>query len=354
MPDAKKIVVIGAGVAGLTSALQLSKNGYDVTVVAKFMPGDYDIEYTSPWAGANWMSFVKDNERLANYDRITYGVFQKLIKECPDAGIWPQRCITYVRPEDLNKKSDLLGGLLDARPWFADLVENFTMLDSSTVPKGYSQGIAYDSVCINVQVYLPWLQSQCLANGVKLKAVTLKHIKEAVNLHWSGHKAELVVNCTGLFASRLGGVMDSKMYPGRGQTVLVRNHAPAMYNVSGTADGEDELTYIMSRPGGGTILGGCYQKGNWNGAVDPNLAERIIKRSLELCPELEKEFPLDIVRHNVGLRPSREGGPRVELEELDGVGKVVHNYGAGGAGYQSSYGMADHVVELVELAFKER
>ena len=43
-----------AGVSGLTCALEVSKKKeHVVTVVAKFMPGDHDIEYTSPWAGAN-------------------------------------------------------------------------------------------------------------------------------------------------------------------------------------------------------------------------------------------------------------------------------------------------------------
>ena len=36
---------------------------------------------------------------------------------------------------------------------------------------------------------------------------------------------------------------------------------------------------------------------------------------------------LDIIRHNVGLRPSRHGGVRVEAECIDGVGLVIHNYG---------------------------
>lgn len=48
-----------AGVVGLTTALQLSKNNnYSVTIVAKHMPGDYDIEYASPWAGANYLPYV--------------------------------------------------------------------------------------------------------------------------------------------------------------------------------------------------------------------------------------------------------------------------------------------------------
>lgn len=46
-----------AGVSGLTTALQLirSNPAHKITIVAKHMPGDYDIEYASPWAGANYL-----------------------------------------------------------------------------------------------------------------------------------------------------------------------------------------------------------------------------------------------------------------------------------------------------------
>lgn len=48
-----------AGVTGLTTALLLSKNPeYTITVAAKHMPGDYDIEYASPWAGADYLPYV--------------------------------------------------------------------------------------------------------------------------------------------------------------------------------------------------------------------------------------------------------------------------------------------------------
>lgn len=51
----KRVVVIGAGVSGLTTALLLSAHSqFEVTIVSKFMPGDYDIGYCSPWAGAEY------------------------------------------------------------------------------------------------------------------------------------------------------------------------------------------------------------------------------------------------------------------------------------------------------------
>jgi D-amino-acid oxidase len=154
-------------------------------------------------------------------------------------------------------------------------------------------------------------------------------------------------------ASNIGGVEDKAVVPARGQIVVVRNDAGKMLSISGTDDGEDEACYVITRAaGGGTILGGCYQKGNWDRNVDPTLAIRIMKRAVKLCPELTNGKGiehLDIVRHGVGLRPVREGGTRIKKERIGGV-TVVHNYGAGGAGYQNSYGCALAAVKLIEEA----
>lgn len=169
-----------------------------------------------------------------------------------------------------------------------------------------------------------------------------------------GERVDLVVNCTGLAASRLGGVEDKTVVPARGQIVVVRNDAGKMMDVSGTDDGDDEACYVMTRAaGGGTVLGGSYQKGNWESQVDPSLAVRIMQRAVKLCPALTNGKGiehLDIIRHGVGLRPVREGGTRIEKERIGNVW-VVHNYGAGGAGYQSSYGCAEAAVKLIEEAF---
>lgn len=86
--------------------------------------------------------------------------------------------------------------------------------------------------------------------------------------------------------------------------------------------------------GGGTLLGGSYQKGNWDSQVDLTLANRIMKRAVELCPSLtggKGPEHLSIIRHSVGLRPLRAGGPRLEKERINGD-YVVHNYGHGGYG----------------------
>lgn len=198
-----------------------------------------------------------------------------------------------------------------------------------------------------------------MKNGVILKRAVFEHISDAATpgLHHSGKSADLVVNCTGLSASKLGGVEDKSVVPARGQIVVVRNVAPAMFSISGTDDGSDEACYIMTRAaGGGTILGGCYQKGNWESQPDPSLAIRIMKRCVAICPELtggKGIEALDIVRHGVGLRPVREGGTRIEKEKINGIW-IIHNYGSGGAGYQSSYGCSQAAVKLVDEAFQDK
>ncbi len=52
-----------------------------------------------------------------------------------------------------------------------------------------------------------------------------------------------------------------------------------------------------------------------------------------LAPELlSKDGGFEVLSVQCGLRPAREGGPRVEGEIVDGRWKVVHSYGHAGAG----------------------
>lgn len=114
--------------------------------------------------------------------------------------------------------------------------------------------------------------------------------------------------------------------------------------------------YIIPRPGpeGHVILGGTYISGNHSTLPSMSEAERIIKQCLDLEPRLaprgSKDWrDVEIVAHNAGLRPARQGGIRIELEKrVLGESKwkglvpgpkqrarevaVVHAYGLGSGG----------------------
>ncbi|KAK0643874.1 hypothetical protein B0T16DRAFT_416775 [Cercophora newfieldiana] len=353
------IVVLGAGVSGLTCALQLAKRGdVAITIVAKHMPGDYDVEYTSPWAGANVLPMAVEKD--SRWEKRTWPILKHLAKEVPEAGIHLQKARVYrlAKDEPTDFKGPLDDSLFATDPWYQKLMDDFRELPANELPHaGVRSGCEFQSVCINTAIYLPWLLGQCVKYGVVFKRAVVSHISEAANMSHTGKKADIVINASGVLASRLGGVMDATVQPARGQIVVVRNEAPNnMMTTSGCDDSDDEIVYSMTRAaGGGTVLGGTYQLGNWDPNPEPNVAVRIMKRAIELHPELTGGRgieALSIIRHGVGLRPYRKDGVRIEKERIDGTW-VVHNYGHAGWGYQGSYGCAEAVVDLVDEAIAE-
>lgn len=78
----------------------------------------------------------------------------------------------------------------------------------------------------------------------------MEHVADAASLNASSTPADLVINCTGLMARNLGGVEDKTVIPARGQVVVVRNDPGVMATISNTDSKNNEMAYMMSRPGG--------------------------------------------------------------------------------------------------------
>ncbi|KAI0936990.1 hypothetical protein AcW1_001084 [Taiwanofungus camphoratus] len=243
--------------------------------------------------------------------------------------------------------------------WYKDLVQDFCVMEPSEIPAGAQGGVKFTTISVNPEVYLPWLKSELLARGVQFIRKRVHSLSEAAAL--TGPNG-IIVNATGLGARSLMGVEDTTVFPIRGQTVIV--HAPSVkefisFPLGSASNGE--ATYMIPRPSpaGHVLLGGTFQLDNWDTSIDYSTAKGIIERCAALAPSLaDKETR--ILSHNVGLRPARKNGPRVEVEWVDsdapkstegtsGPGRVmvVHAYGFGPAGYQNSWGAAEEVVSLI-------
>ncbi|KAF2017740.1 hypothetical protein BU24DRAFT_367827 [Aaosphaeria arxii CBS 175.79] len=353
-PSQPNILIIGAGVIGLTNALVLREKypTAPITIVAKHFPGDRSIEYTSPWAGANWCSMAHDNGLLEQCDRISFERFKGFVEKglTYETGVAEMglRAVFDAPIEQTGIITEETG-----KVWYDELVGGLQHVKKEELPSGATFAVDFPQTFhINTQTYLGWLQNQALSKSIR---TVRRHLPSLASLLSSFPSTTILLNCTALGSYSLTDVRDLNLYPTRGQTVLVAEPAtpiPRMY-LRSPARIDPSTTYVFPRPhGGGVVLGGCRQDGNWSADVDPELAADIVKRCCALCPELGRPEDLQVISHNVGLRPGRKGGPRMEVERRreewgEGV-SVVHCYGHAGAGYQASWGVAEHVAGLVQ------
>lgn len=328
-----KYVVLGAGIIGLYTTYHLIHtlgiNGKDIKIIAEYFPGDQSINYTSPWAGGNFSCITSDDEDVLRFDKLTYTNLQSILEKIgKGAGLARKKSTelfdTY--PGDLKVAS------------LKSYLEEFKPITKDNLPKGVEYGFTFLSWNFNCPIFLSNFLIYLKSLGVQVSKTKVEHISQAFL-----PKSKVVFNCTGIGARSLPGVQDSKVYPTRGQVVVVQ--APHIQE-SRMRWGEDYATYIIPRPDSNDelVLGGFLQKENWTGDTFLSETEDIIKRTTELCPEILDQ-PLKIMRVAAGLRPSRHGGVRIEVENIEGK-YLVHNYGASGYGYQAGFGMAYKAIEL--------
>ncbi len=81
---------------------------------------------------------------------------------------------------------------------------------------------------------------------------------------------------------------------------------------------QTKVTYLIPRAStpGMVLIGGTFQPNNWDTSLSISTARDILARAKELVPALA-EPTTRIQAHNVGLRPGREGGPRVDAQYVD-------------------------------------
>lgn len=108
----------------MTTAMLLSRTRkYRVIIAAKHMPGDYDISYSSPWAGANYMPVSIRGTDAAQYDRDTWLPLADLARHHPEAGVHFQECQIFNRAADAQSATAAwFSELLSPSPWFKDVV----------------------------------------------------------------------------------------------------------------------------------------------------------------------------------------------------------------------------------------
>jgi len=297
-----RIVVVGAGVVGLTCAVRLLEAGHRVDVLARDLPP----ETTSAVAAALWYPYrALPQDRVTAWSRHSYDVFTEL------AG----RQGTGVR---LMTGTEVFGAPVPD-PWWRSAVPG---LDRETaLPAGYRDGWTFTAPVVEMPVHLTWLVEEVRALGGTLTRLPLVALPEG---------ADVVVNCSGLGARLLGA--DPSVTPVRGQVVRLAQVGLERWWLDAAGP-----TYVVPRSDD-IVVGGTDDEGEWDRTPSPEVARAILARATRLVPGLAGAR---VLGHRVGLRPVR---PQVRVERVD---DVVHCYGHGGAGVTLSWGTAAEVVTLV-------
>lgn len=338
----------------MTTAILLLKKGFKVKIVtaASIEKFDGTDEYfASPKAGAFWDS--PPNSHNQEFEETTYKMLTGIARDPKMRGKAGIRLLPdYVFFPSTKLKKE---------PWFKNVVENFRYLspEELAVKTGGNEsirsGYVFTTCCIDTQKYLSFLLTTFRELGGELEYVeqAFSSFDQADSRFAKPFGASIIFNCAGLGARELAG--DKSVFPIRGQLAIAR-YPEAVNALKLNDEGIPEATgsYMIPRDDGTVCIGGVYNRGDWSMAARELDGDGIIERIALIDPVLKEKLQngtVKIERQSVGLRPGRINGIRVEAEKRkQGRILLVHNYGHGAYGFQTSWGSAFRAICCMEKA----
>jgi D-amino-acid oxidase len=313
-------VVVGAGVIGLTTAVQLAEAGWNVHVLTKDLP----MRTTSAAGGAIWAApyLVEPRGLVDAWAACSLRVFTALAR-IPGTGVRLARGIeasrTATRP-----------------PAFLDMLDDVSVCTLAELPPGFVIGWRYTAPLIDMDVFLPYLQDRLTSAGGVICQQPIEDLDDAAR------HAPVVINATGAGARDLAG--DTSLTPIRGQLVVMDNPGLTEFFREDTGWSPD-LLHLYPH-GDRLVLGGIAQGGSWDLEPSLEIAEAIIGRCASIDPRVAS---LPVIEHRVGLRPARPA-IRCEADPAATGYRLLHNYGHGGGGVTLSWGCASEIAKLAETS----
>lgn len=267
--ELREVAVIGCGVAGLTTARQLQRRGFSVTIYALSVPPDT----TSNMSLAAWTptsGLVDQGRRTSAWDiqlrqaaRIAYRQLQLLTG--PEYGIsWIDNySLSNSAPRERSPREDQ-DALLPS-----DLRLPTVALGPGEHPfptRYASQGA---TLRIEPSIYLDALVRDVMRFGGRIVIRKFDTPRDLMTLDES-----IIINCTGLGSHDLFG--DTELVPLKGQLTLLVPQPEVNYATFGGLPGSGGFIHMQPRRDG-IALGGTSEEGNWSLEPDENARQRIVE-----------------------------------------------------------------------------
>ncbi|SLM35352.1 fad dependent oxidoreductase protein [Lasallia pustulata] len=376
-----KILIVGAGVTGLTTAWVLLDKGYHVTIVAKeWASYGKQQRLTSQIAGALWefppavCGQHTDAISLQHSKRwciTAYHIWDAIAasKDLAElSGIrMKDACFFFPGPveEDPGQMAKMLEIMSSGIRGFR---RDANIIKDEGIDPSYGAVDAYQHLApiIDTDQSMRWLTRLVEQKGANLITRTIHgDLFSQESALRAEYNVDVIINATGLAGTELAG--DSSCYPIRGAIIRVINDGTDFPKVNHaltvSADAAHDFVFIVPRNDDILVMGGIAQP--HEAELSLTLESPVIKRMRARCEaflpglkhaRLDSEYPLA-----QGLRPFRQRNVRVErelrLRRAVEVGatvtvpsRIVHTYGQGGAGWSLAFGCAADVAALVKEA----
>jgi glycine oxidase len=320
------IVVVGAGLIGLSVAYELAKRGADVRVVEA-----RDSEASSSWAGAGRLAPFTDSEggeQEEHFLATALGVYQVFVKELHrrtgvDPSLRIDGTIEVAHDEAASERLRDRAAALVARGihahWFeADEVRR---LEPALGPATLGASLIEDEGHIDARQLVRALRLACVDAGVRLEERTGLVALEADARRVLGVRAgarfvaaETVVNAAGAWAGELQGVpahVRIPIVPVQGQLLILSTPRRVIARVVSVPG-----AYVIPRNDGTLVIGETTREVGFDVRVDPVATRRLRDAAVRAIPALGD---LAISETWAGLRPrSPNGRPFIGATALEG------------------------------------
>ena len=353
MTGGTRILVLGAGAIGLSTALVLRRRGWAVTILAeRFAP-----RVTSSVAGALWewppgvCGKHVDLERARRWAADSLRHFTELATDAA-AGVH-LRPVTFYFRHDLTNDSfqrEKMAGLEKRTEGFR---HDAALIRENGVVGDFVDAYRHVAPMIDTDAYLAWLTAHVRDAGCEVISRRIEEPLEASAPRLLRDlNAAAIVNCTGFGSRELAA--DPAVYPLRGAVLRVVNDGVRRPRIEQahcvSHDGvslDPGFVFIVPRGRDRLLIGGFAEPHETDLAFGPEHPQvrAMLARSVAFLPALEGAEIDAVEPLRAGLRPARERGTRLEW---DARLPVLHNYGHGGSGLTYSWGCAEDAARILE------
>jgi glycine/D-amino acid oxidase-like deaminating enzyme len=265
--SARRAAVLGCGVVGLTTARQLQRRGFQVTIYAAAVPPDTTSNMSlagfTPTSG-----LVSFDRRTPEWDtqfrravEIAYRQLQLLTG--------PKYGISWINNYALSDTEPMGGGTNTLLP---DSVRTGQVVyGPGQHPFSFKYAIERPDMRIEPSIYLDALVNDVIANGARIVIRRFSAPADLLTL-----EEAVIVNCTGLGAKEI--FKDPELMPLKGQLIVLIPQDEVTYSTNGGVRESPPGVFVHMMPRrDGIVLGGTSERDVWTTEINDAERRRVVE-----------------------------------------------------------------------------